>query len=75
MGSTTFGVLKQSDTLPRKAPCGYQMYHLLHLVPTDTATVTLEHESDNFCHKIKESMVDGTGYLLDNNGLLGITLN
>ena len=53
----------------------YQMYHLVHLVPTDTATVILWHESDTFCQKTKECMVDGTGYLFDKDGLSGITLN
>ena len=46
---------------------------MYHLVPPDTATVILEHESDTFSLKIKESMVDGSGYLLDNERLLGIT--
>ena len=52
MGSTTLGVSKQSDTLPRKAPCAYQIYHLLYLVPTDTATVMLDQECETFCQKI-----------------------
>jgi len=68
MGSTTLGVSKQSDTLPRKAPCGYQIYHLLYLVPTDTATVMLDQECETLCQKIKKSTVDGTGYLLDDDG-------
>jgi hypothetical protein len=68
MGTKILGVSKQCDTLPRKAPCGYQMYHL---VPTDTATVILDQERETFCQKIKESTVDGTGYLLDDDGLLG----
>jgi len=42
---------------------------------TDTATFILAQESEAFCQKAKESMVDGTGYLLDNNGVSRITLN
>ena len=70
MRSTTLGVSKQSDTLPRKAPCAYQIYHLLYLVPTDTATATimLDQECETFCQKMKKSTVDGTGYMLDDDG-------
>jgi hypothetical protein len=57
MESTITGVSKQSDTLPRKAP--------------DTAIVILQQKSDTFCQKITESMVDGTGYLLDDDRLSG----
>ena len=42
---------------------------------TDTATFILVQESETFCQKTKESMVDGTGYLLDNDGVSRITLN
>ena len=42
---------------------------------TDTATFILVQESEAFCQKTKESMVKGTGYLLDKVGVSRITLN
>jgi hypothetical protein len=56
------------------APTDSLWYHPEYLAPTDTATVKLEQESDTLCQKIKEGMLDGIGYLLDNCGLSGITL-
>jgi hypothetical protein len=56
------------------APTDSLWYRPVYLAPTDTATVKLEHESDTLSQKIKEGMLDGIGYLLDNSGLSGITL-
>ena len=73
MGSTKLGVSKQSITLPREGTCGTVPEGTSY--STDTATFILAQESEAFCQKTKESMVKGTGYLLDKDGVSRKTLN